>query len=197
MAASYRFFILSDFHATPGSISATVTMLNERTSWTLTCVYGPQGGHEKLTFMEELKMLQPLVKPEWLMIGDFNIITKAADKNNANINKRLIGKFRAVLDFLHLKEMRLSGRKFTWSNEQEDPVLTKIDHFFHSIDWHLHFPNAHLQAVYTACSDHAPLFLKRGGGVLMWLRSPHSNLRSSGCTCPTFTRLCPLPGTNL
>jgi exonuclease III len=160
LALSDSYFTLSDPHATPGSISATVNMRSEGTCWTITCVYGPQGEPEKLAFIEELKALQPLVRDEWLLLGDFNLITKASDKNNQNINRRLIGKFRGALDFLHLKELRLCGRRFTWSNEQENPVLTKIDHVFHSDDWDVLFPNAHLQAIPSASSDHAPLFLQ-------------------------------------
>jgi hypothetical protein len=39
-------------------------------------------------------------------------------------------------------------------------VLTKIDHVFFSAEWDVAFPNAHLQAITSACSDHAPLFLQ-------------------------------------
>jgi endonuclease/exonuclease/phosphatase family metal-dependent hydrolase len=93
-------------------------------------------------------------------LGDFNLITKASDKNNLNINRRLISKFRAARDFLELKDMRMDGRRFTWSNAQADPVLTKIDHVFFSAEWDAAFPNAYLQAITSACSDHAPLFLQ-------------------------------------
>ena len=135
-------------------------MLNEHTSWTITGVYGPQGEQDKLAFIEELRTLNTMARSEWLLLGDFNLITKAADKSNANINRRLVGKFHGALDFLQLKELHLGGRRFTWSNAQANPVLTKIDHVFHSDDWDMLFPNAHLQAITTACSDHAPLYLQ-------------------------------------
>ncbi|XP_073353529.1 uncharacterized protein [Aegilops tauschii subsp. strangulata] len=124
MAVSDAYFRLSDFQATLGSISATVTMLVDCVDWTLSCVYGPQGEQDKLLFINKLRGLKYLVKPRWLILGDFNLITKAADKNNLNINNRLIGSFRSALNHLQLKEMRLSGCKFTWSNAQENPVLT-------------------------------------------------------------------------
>lgn len=160
LAASDRFFTLSDCQATPGTISATITMLNDHVNWTITCVYGPQGEQEKLAFIEELRALSATTRSEWLLLGDFNLITKVADKSNANINHRLIEKFRGALDFTQLKELRLCGRQFTWSNEQASPVLTKIDHVFHSDDWDMLFPNAHLQAIATACSVHALLYLQ-------------------------------------
>ena len=144
MAVSDAFFRLSDFQATHGSISATVTMLADGLEWTLSCVYGPQGEQDKLLFINELRGLKHVVKPRWLILGDFNLITKAAHKNNQYLNSRLIGSFRSALNHLELKEMRLSGRKFTWYNAQENPVLTKIDRFFHSDDWDELFLNAHL-----------------------------------------------------
>ncbi|XP_014751138.1 uncharacterized protein LOC106865512 [Brachypodium distachyon] len=168
MAVSDDFFVLSGIHFTTHSITATVTMRSEGIPWSLTLVYGPQSDAEKLLFIDELRLLEPVVKAEWVLLGDFNIITKAADKNNTNINRRLIGKFLGPLNFLQLKEISLGGRCFTWSNEQENPVLTKIDHIFCTDDWDVLFPNALLQAVPTFCSDHAPLFLQ--GEPTRWHR---------------------------
>lgn len=160
LAASEDFFTISNVHLSAHSITVTVTMRSEGAMWSLTSVYGPQGDQEKLLFIEELKLLQPVVKLEWILLGDFNLIAKAVDKNNTNINRRLIGKFRGALDVLQLKEINLGGHRFTWYNEQENLVLTKIDHVFCSDDWDMMFPNALLLAVPTLCSDHASLFLQ-------------------------------------
>ena len=181
LAVSDSYFSLSNLHVTAATLSATVTMLSEGASWTITCVYGPQGEPEKLEFIEELRGLKTMALDAWLIVGDFNLITKASDKNNLNINRRLIGKFRSARDFLQLKDMRMDGRRFTWSNAQADPVLTRIDHVFFSDEWDLLFPDAHLQAITSACSDHAPLFMQ--GSVAntrkpsfkfeeFWLRMP-------------------------
>lgn len=129
--------------------------------WTLTCVYGPQSDTDKLNFIRSSNYsVRTSFRQEWLLLGDFNLITKAADKSNLNINRRLMGKFCAALDHLQLKELRLNGRRFTWSNEQENHVLTKIDHLFCTDDRDVLFPPAHLQAIPTMCSDHAPLLLR-------------------------------------
>jgi exonuclease III len=160
LSVSHAFFTISNVHATANTLSASITMLSEGTTWSISCVYGPQGESDKLLFIEELKGLKAIVQDAWLLLGDFNLITKASDKNNLNINRRLIGKFRAARDFLVLKDMRMDGRRFTWSNAQADPVLTKIDHVFCTADWDALFPDAHLQAITSACSDHAPFFLQ-------------------------------------
>jgi hypothetical protein len=56
--------------------------------------------------------------------------------------------------------MRMDGCRFTWSNAESDPVLTKTDHVFFSAEWNVAFPDIYLQAITSACSDHAPLFLQ-------------------------------------
>ena len=49
------------------------------------------------------------------------MIYLAQDKNNTNLNRRLMGSFKATIDELGLKEINLNGRRFTWTNEQANP----------------------------------------------------------------------------
>ncbi|XP_073366378.1 uncharacterized protein [Aegilops tauschii subsp. strangulata] len=70
-----------------------------------------------------------------------------------------MGKFRRFVDSNGLKELFLHGRAFTWSNERDNPTLTKIDRAFVSVDWELDHPDGLLQALSTAISDHCPLHL--------------------------------------
>jgi exonuclease III len=75
IAVSEDFFTLSSIHTMTNTISTTVTMRSEGVAWSLTCVYGPQGEAEKVAFIEEIKQLQPFIRPEWIIMGDFNLIT--------------------------------------------------------------------------------------------------------------------------
>jgi hypothetical protein len=61
---------------------------------------------------------------KWIIIGDLNMILSVVDKSNDNLNKRLMGDFRAVVRDLELKELSLRGRKFMWSDNQ---TQTRID----------------------------------------------------------------------
>jgi len=45
------------------------------------------------------------------------VIYQAEDKNNSNLNRRLMNSFKAALDVMRLKEIKLNGRHFTRSNE--------------------------------------------------------------------------------
>jgi hypothetical protein len=71
----------------------------------------------------------------------------------------MMNRFKQALDDTHLMELDLQGRKFTWSNEQDDPTFTRIDRVFGTPEWHVLFPNTDLQALPTMGSDHSPFFL--------------------------------------
>jgi hypothetical protein len=45
--------------------------------------------------------------------GDFNLIRQANEKNNSNINMRLMEKFNMLIDMHQLKEIRRNGPKYT------------------------------------------------------------------------------------
>lgn len=67
-----------------------------------------------------------------------------------------MGAFRRLLDDLELKELKLQGRKFTWSNNR---TQTRIDRAFCTAEWDLMLPDCTLQAVSSLVSDHCPLLL--------------------------------------
>jgi hypothetical protein len=98
----------------------------------------------------------------WLLIGDFNMILQACDKNNSNLNRRLMGEFRSVVQDLDLKELNHKGRKFTWSNER---TQTRIDRAFCSVSWDLMMPDVYLHAFSSRVSDHCPLLIAGDASV--------------------------------
>lgn len=51
-----------------------------------------------------------------------------------------MGSFKSVIDDLGQKEIRLNGRRFTWTNEQDTPTMTRIDRIFCTPEWELLFP---------------------------------------------------------
>ena len=98
-------------------ISADVTIKECSTNFRLTAVYGPTKHRALQQFSEELRTLRPNPNTRWLILGDFNLIYKASDKNNNKINHRLMQQFRDALDDCDLLEIHLQNHKFTWSNE--------------------------------------------------------------------------------
>ena len=71
--------------------------------------------------------------------------------------------FNAVINSLDLKELELSGRKFTWANSLIDPTFERLDRVLVSIEWELQFPRTTVQALTREISsDHTPLLLSFG-----------------------------------
>jgi len=138
------------------TVTATVQAIFGGEEWSITVVYGPQEDQEKLQFLGELTWISHDVLEKWLIIGDFNMILQARDKSNDNLNRRLMGAFRDLVQDLQLKELNLCGRKFTWSN---DRTHTRIDRAFCTSEWDLMKPNVFLQALSSRVSDHCPLFI--------------------------------------
>ena len=100
----------------------------------------------------------------WLITGDFNLIYRAADKNNMNLSPRLMRHFREALDECDLSEISLQNRKFTWSNERQRPTMSRLDRFFCNAEWDATFSNHILNAFSTSLSDHCPLLLSNQSG---------------------------------
>jgi exonuclease III len=140
------------------SITTRVSQTNGQ-HWWLTCVYGPQGNDAKIQFLQELHDIRAPCLGPWLVAGDFNLIYRDEDKNNSNLNRAMMGRFRKLIHDLALKELHLHGRKFTWSNHQDFPTLVRLDRVLCSVDWEDIFPNCLLQSTASDDSDHCPLLL--------------------------------------
>ncbi|XP_073355599.1 uncharacterized protein [Aegilops tauschii subsp. strangulata] len=164
------------------SITAKVSIIGAQDYFWLTTVYGPAYEIRNDDFLAEITRVAPHPGEAWLINGDFNIIYEARDKNNSNINRRIIGKFRAAIDAGGLREIKCKNRRFTWSNERRNPTLVSIDKFFCTIAWESLFPTHLLHAASTSCSDHCPLLLAAAAAPRrrarfrfesFWPRHPH------------------------
>lgn len=69
-------------------------------------------------------------------------------------------RFRSFLNAMHLEEISLVGRRFTWSSGREPSILELLDRMFASTEWFTNFPNHVLKLLSLDCSDHCPLLLQ-------------------------------------
>jgi hypothetical protein len=115
---------------------------------------------KKMNFLSELQKIQNVMRLEWAILGDFNMIKRAREKNKGSINRRVMSHFNSTIDDLHLLELDLNGRAFIWTNEQVDPTMTRIDRFFATTQWHGLFPTADLLSLCTMTSDYCPIIMQ-------------------------------------
>jgi hypothetical protein len=138
------------------SITATITVLHTSTTFLLTTVYGPSTDTDKPAFLQEMTSLKLANNTPWLILGDFNMIYEARDKNNLNLNRRRMREFRSAIHAAELFEMRCSNRRFSWSNQRESPNLVYLDHVLCNVAWDAIFSPCSVQALSSSHSDHCP-----------------------------------------
>lgn len=143
------------------TLSITMALKQTSSTFRLTTAYGPVHDADKPDFLQELISSKPEDGCPWLVLGDFNLIYEARDKNNANLNRRLTGQFRAALDASQLLEIALQNRRYTWSNKRDNPILAHLDRVFCNVEWDTMFSTASLQALSSSMSDHCPIFLSQ------------------------------------
>jgi hypothetical protein len=121
------------------SLSMEVQLSWDSSSFVLTIVYGPVDDADRPIFLDELALINPSGSTLWNVIGDFNLIYEARDKNNPNLNRRLMGRFRRTLDECELLEFTLQNRRYTWNNERIEPTLIRLDRVFCNKEWDLKY----------------------------------------------------------
>jgi endonuclease/exonuclease/phosphatase family metal-dependent hydrolase len=141
------------------TVDVHVLECNNKGDFKITAVYGPTAHNRKDDFFVELVAQKQPVGVRWLVLGDFNQIRRPRDKNNANVNRSCINRFRTALQTCELHEIHLQNRSFTWNNERENPTLCKLDAFYCNNDWDICFGSHVLNALSSSLSDHFPLLL--------------------------------------
>jgi hypothetical protein len=62
------------------TVAAKLQSTMSMCEWWITVVYGPQEDGNKLLFMNEMRQISTLTSNRWLVIEDFNMITRPQDK---------------------------------------------------------------------------------------------------------------------
>lgn len=122
-------------------------------------VYGAAHEEDKLCFLSELSHFCASSSEPILIGGDFNIIRYANERNKKSGIHRHSRIFNTLISFHELRELDMSGGVFTWSNNQENPTLEKLDRLLISKDWEDLFPLAMVKKLPREVSDHNPLII--------------------------------------
>jgi hypothetical protein len=140
------------------SITAKFTDRSSNISWNLTSVYGLADDSRKLSFLNKMVDIHANISGPWMVIGDFNLILHDQDKNKSRVNRSWMRHFKHAVDSSFLKEIKLIGRQYTWSNEQDDPTLVRLDRAFCNEEWDDIFQAAKLLPQASSMSDHCPFY---------------------------------------
>jgi hypothetical protein len=131
----------------PIEYAVTVKFLRriDNRTFHVTNVYGPSHHDLKLAFVTWFLNLDTTDFEDWVIGGDFNMIREPSNRNKSGGDQsdmELFNDHRANLDLI---EIPFSGKCFTWSNMQDDPLLVKLDWVFTSSNWALSYPGTFVQ----------------------------------------------------
>lgn len=94
--------------------------------------------------------------------GGGNQVCNSKEKSNGVINHKWVDLFMDLINKFGLIELKPSNRSFTWTNNQERPILAAIDKIFCTTNFEQKFPLAYVTTSSRAGSDHVPLILNLG-----------------------------------
>jgi hypothetical protein len=84
------------------------------------------------------------------------------DKSNRKVDLNWCEKFNDWVDKHSLLEINLLGRCFTWSNNQENVIISHIDRVFCTTEFDAKFPLPKARALSKSTSYHVPILWEAG-----------------------------------
>lgn len=153
-------FVGSELFQNDYAISVEFTSVHSNEYWILTSVYGPSDASEKSAFLDWLLNIQMPDDMNWLILGDFNLYRRSENRNRPGGNVNNMLNFNNAISHLGLVEIPLNGRKYTWTNKQNPPLLERLDWFFTSQSWTANYPSTTARCLNMEVSDHWPCLIE-------------------------------------
>jgi exonuclease III len=141
------------------SISTTFSLRADNLTFSIINVYGPCIHDQKQVFLSSVQQLFATFSGPVAILGDFNLIRSPRDKSNNNFNAAEASSFNEFINSLGLLEIPLLDRQFTWSNQQDPPILARLDRVLVNPEWSFALPDTTLTSSARPTSDHVPLHL--------------------------------------
>ncbi|XP_077251404.1 uncharacterized protein LOC143890568 [Tasmannia lanceolata] len=127
--------------------------------WLMTTVYGPSRARERRLLWPELKSIRDQWQGAWLIGGDFNTVRFPLEKNRGGSIRTSMQRLSNFIQESELVDLPLEGAKFTWTNNQESQVLSRLDRILISKEWDEEFPRICQRALPRPISDHNPVMI--------------------------------------
>lgn len=67
--------------------------------------------------------------------------------------------FNLIINAHELRDINMNGGRFTWSNNQSEPTLQKLDRIMVNEKWEKEFPLTNVRKIPRFLSNHNPLLL--------------------------------------
>jgi exonuclease III len=158
------YIVVSNVNLHTFDVSCHLLAKNKNFSWKLVVVYDPAYDDKKVDFIDELHRIMASWQGRVLMGRDFNSSRFTSDKNNGRINQRFVDCLTDWINRWDMIELNPSNKKYTWSNNQNNLVLAKLDSILVTTNWEVVVPLVRVTALPKDISDHNPLLVDFGYG---------------------------------
>ena len=147
-----------------GSFCVTAKIMNlcDKFIWRLVAVYGSPYEQGKHDFIDELHSTLNLWNGPTMFGGDFNLVRESTDKNNGNINYHWADAFNNWINSGGLIEIKNPTRTYTWTNNQDEPIMAVLDRVFVTTNLENQYPDVQIRAAPRVGSDHVPILVDLG-----------------------------------
>jgi hypothetical protein len=153
-----EFFDVGSFTEGKYSLQLNLWDKRRREKWNFINIYGAAQEEHKDEFLAELADRLNKNKEPVLVGGDFNIIRFSSEKNKGGIHKHS-GVFNSIINSFELIDLEMAGGKYTWSNNQKNPTLVRLDRFLVIKSWEDIFPVTMVYKIPREMSNHNPIIL--------------------------------------
>jgi hypothetical protein len=130
--------------------------------WRLIVVYGAPYEDKKIDFLEELELVMDKWQGPTMIGGDFNLVRNSKEKSNGVVNWNHVNRFNDWIHRWGLVELSDPSRTFSWSNNQANPILAKLDRIIVSVDLDAKYPTSQVTMLPKGASDHNPIRITFG-----------------------------------
>lgn len=124
-----RQFTMIDHFIGTFSVSTVLADKATCTSWIISSVYGPSDSRLRGRFWCELDSIRSRWVGPWCIRGDWNITRFPSEKLDGGSTTAEMEAFLDWIDYHLLVDLQLGGAKFTRSNHQNPPMLSRLDRF--------------------------------------------------------------------
>lgn len=132
------------------------------TPWVFSAVYGSPNPSLRKSLFSNLSLQAFAPQTQWLACGDFNSVINISEVcNKEHFNSTRCTDFREWIFRESLIDFGFRGPVFTWMRGVNSSTFNgaRLDRALCSADWKLRFPDAEVEHLPIANSDHAPLLI--------------------------------------
>jgi hypothetical protein len=136
------------------TLACSFKNVEDQFEWVFGGVYGPNVDVERRDLWEELVGLMSVWEVPWCIGGDFHIVRFPSERSNDSNYSTAMMEFSDFIAEQGLVDIPLVEGQFTWSNNQEDKIWSRIDRFLLLPSWEDHYPEVVQRRLSRVCSDH-------------------------------------------